>query len=81
MQGRARVDAITKELSLLSLVALFALVLAWRFEADYFAMFFCGGISTVLRRCAERRGSDRLRESAELAVATPKQKSIRHANV
>jgi hypothetical protein len=48
------VDTTVKELGLISVVAVLALGVAWRYEADYFAMFFAvaaaiAGVEAVRR--------------------------------
>jgi hypothetical protein len=42
-------DANVRELTIIALPSLFSLGLAWVYEADFFAMFFGGGIEAVRR--------------------------------
>jgi hypothetical protein len=48
------VDATVKELALISVLAVFGLMLAWRFEADYFAMFFGASAAIAMVEAARR---------------------------
>jgi hypothetical protein len=41
-------DMRTKELVLISILACLPLVLAWRFEADYFAMFIAVAVAIAM---------------------------------
>jgi hypothetical protein len=48
------VDTIVKELVLISVVAVLGLGLAWRFEADYFAMFFGASAAIAMVEAVRR---------------------------
>jgi hypothetical protein len=48
------VDATVKELALISVAALFGLILAWRYEADYFAMFFGASAAIAMAEAVRR---------------------------
>jgi hypothetical protein len=53
-QGETNLDATVKELALISVLAVFGLMLAWRFEADYFAMFFGASAAIAMVEAARR---------------------------
>jgi len=48
------VDATVKELALIAVVAVFGLMLAFRFEASYFAMFFGASAAIAMVEAARR---------------------------
>jgi hypothetical protein len=48
------VDTTVKELALISVAAVFGLMLAWRVEADYFAMFFGASAAIAMVEAARR---------------------------
>jgi hypothetical protein len=52
--GETDVDATVKELALISLIAVFGLMLAWRVGADYFAMFFGASAAIAMVEAARR---------------------------
>ena len=51
---RTDVDTTVKELVLISVVAVLGLGLAWRFEADYFAMFFGASAAIAMAEAVRR---------------------------
>ena len=54
MAGETDVDATVKELALISLIAVFGLMLAWRYEADWFTMFFGASAAIAMVEAARR---------------------------
>jgi hypothetical protein len=48
------VDATVKELMLVSVVAVLGLGLAWRYEADYFALFFAASAAIAIVEAIRR---------------------------
>ena len=46
--GRGGRDPKTRELALISILACLGLVLAWRVEAEYFAMFFAVAVAIAM---------------------------------
>jgi hypothetical protein len=53
-KGEGRLDAKVRELTVVTLVSLFSLGLAWAYEANFFAMFFAAaaaiaGVEAVRR--------------------------------
>jgi hypothetical protein len=48
-KGEGRLDAKVRELTVIAVLSLFSLGLAWAYEADFFAMFFAAaaGIAAV----------------------------------
>jgi hypothetical protein len=53
-KGRIDVDTTVKELALISVLAVFGLMLAWRVETDYFAMFFGASAAIAMVEAARR---------------------------
>jgi len=47
-------DREIKDLALICVASLFALALAWNYEADYFAMFFAGAAALSLVEAIRR---------------------------
>ena len=53
-RDRAGMDAKTKELVLISLLACLALAMAWRFDADLFAIFFAIAAAIAIGEAVHR---------------------------